>query len=218
MSRLKRRKRDPELEARRAERRSELLDAAIRAIRREGPRVSMREMAAEALVTKPILYRHFGARGGLYQAIAERYADESLARIRGSLAQDLPPRDLLVATLDAYLAFLEGETQVHRFLVERALPERGETGQAFLSGFHEQIAVEIERALRDHVTPTGHEVAVGPWAHALVGMAEAAGEWWLNQDRMSRSELVEYLATLLWTGFSGVTEQANRSTYEEVQR
>jgi AcrR family transcriptional regulator len=203
MGKLKRRKRNAEVESRRTERRTELLGAAIKAIRREGPGVSMREMAAEAGVTKPILYRHFGAKGGLYHAIAERYATELLDQIRAALGRDLPPRDLLVATLDAYLAFLERETQVHRFLMERALHERAETAQAFLMGFRGQVAHELEEALRDRVIPSREEAA-GPWAHALVGMAELAGEWWLHQERMSRSEMVDYLATLLWSGFSAV--------------
>ena len=206
MTRLKRRKRNETVEARRAQKRVELLEAAIRAIRREGPGVSMREMAAEAGVTKPILYRHFGAKGGLYHAVAERYATELLDQIRSALARDLPSRDLLVATLDAYLGFLERETEVHRFLVERALPERPETGQAFLAGFRGQVAEELEKTLRDRLSPNGRDEAAGPWAHALVGMAEFAGEWWLHQERMSRADLVEYLATLLWTGLAAATE------------
>jgi AcrR family transcriptional regulator len=208
---LKRRRRSAELESRRIERRGELLEAAVRAIRREGPAVSMREMAAEAGVTKPILYRHFGAKGGLYHAIAERYATELLDQIRAALGRDLPPRDLLVATLDAYLAFLERETQVHRFLMERALHEQAETAQAFLMGFRGQVADELEDALRDRVIPSREEAA-GPWAHALVGMAELAGEWWLHQERMSRAQMVDYLATLLWSGFSTVTEVEAAST------
>nr|MBO2503962.1 TetR family transcriptional regulator [Thermoanaerobacterales bacterium] len=40
----------------RSERRAELLDAAERAIRRTGPKASMDEIAAEAGITKPILY------------------------------------------------------------------------------------------------------------------------------------------------------------------
>jgi AcrR family transcriptional regulator len=206
MTKLRRRSRDPEVEARRARKRQELLDAAIRTIRSEGPRASMGEMAAEAGVTKPILYRHFGAKGGLYHAIAERYAEKLLNEIRSALARDLPSQDLLEATLDAYLSFLEGETQVHRFLVERALYERPQTGQAFLSGFREQIAEELEKVLRDRVMPPGGEEAAGPWAHALVGMAEFAGEWWLAEDGMPRERLVKYLASLLWSGFSGVSE------------
>ncbi|HEU4481075.1 MAG TPA: helix-turn-helix domain-containing protein, partial [Actinomycetota bacterium] len=66
----RRRRRDPEQEEHRTRRRIELLEAADRALRREGPLVSMNAIAAEAGVTKPILYRHFGDKGGLYQAIA----------------------------------------------------------------------------------------------------------------------------------------------------
>jgi AcrR family transcriptional regulator len=207
MEKLRRRRRSAAAESRRMERRIELLGAAIRAIRREGPGVSMREMAAEAGVTKPILYRHFGAKGGLYHAIAERYSAELLERIRFALRRELPTRDLLVATLDAYMEFLERETQVHRFLMERALHDRGAAGHAFFTGFRGQVAQELERALRDRVAPTGREAAAGPWAHALVGMAEFAGEWWLQQDRMSRAELVDYLATVLWSGFSAITAE-----------
>jgi AcrR family transcriptional regulator len=237
MPRLTHRKRNPKIEARRAEKKRELLDAAIRAIERDGPRVSMREMAAEANVTKPILYRHFGAKGGLYQAIAERYATELLDRIRDALARGVPSRDLLVATLDTYLAFLERRTQVHRFLMERALAERPGPGQAFLSGFRERIAVELEGELRNRVTTLGRQEAT-VWAHAVVGMAESAGEWWLEQEQTSRREIVEQLVTLLWNGFSGFEEAApaspsrkkasfkapaartrtRRSTYEEARR
>jgi AcrR family transcriptional regulator len=198
----------------------------------------MREMAAEANITKPILYRHFGAKGGLYQAIAERYSTELLDRIRDALARGVPSRDLLAATLDAYLAFLEQRTQVHRFLMERALAERPGSGQAFLSGFRERIAFELEGELRSWLTPPVPNEAT-LWARALVGMAESAGEWWLAQELMSRHEIVDQLVTLLWDGFSGITEsgapvgprrtkasfrapaartRTKRSTYEEARR
>jgi AcrR family transcriptional regulator len=209
MTRLRRR-RDPQVAARRAQKRDELLAAAIRAIRAEGPSVSMKEMAAEAGVTKPILYRHFGAKGGLYQAIAERYANQLLAQIRSALSRDVPSQDLLEATLDTHLSFLEQETEVHRFLVQRALHERLGPGQALLTGFREQIAVELEKVLRDRVAPSGTEEAATVWAHALVGMAEFAGEWWMAQDHLPRERLVRHLSTLLWNGFSGLVEGGTR--------
>jgi hypothetical protein len=43
-------------------------------------------------------------------------------------------------------------------------------------------------------------------AHALVGMATAVGEWWMDEGSMSREHLVEYLTELLWGGFSGITQ------------
>src|SRR5437870_2004883 len=61
--------------AQRADRREALLTAAIGGIRKHGPSASMDALAAEAGITKPILYRHFGDRAGLVKAIAERFAD-----------------------------------------------------------------------------------------------------------------------------------------------
>jgi AcrR family transcriptional regulator len=205
MNRLKRRHQEGSSQARRAARREEFVDAAIRAIRRYGPRVSMHEMAAEAGVTKPILYRHFGAKGGLYHAIAERYTADLLGQITSALVRDLPSRELIETTLDAYLGFLEQETEIHRFLMERALQERPESAQ-FLIGFREQVAIELEKVLRDRVAPVGGTEGAGPWAHAVVGMAELAGEWWMDHHEMTREQLVNYLATLLWSGFSGIEQ------------
>jgi AcrR family transcriptional regulator len=56
-------------------RRRELLEAADRVVLRDGPGASMNAIAAEAGITKPILYRHFGDKGGLYAALAKRRAD-----------------------------------------------------------------------------------------------------------------------------------------------
>ena len=70
----------------RDERRAELLDAAERAIRRVGPKASMDEIAAEAGITKPILYSHFGDKAGLVTARAERVATQLNETILRELA------------------------------------------------------------------------------------------------------------------------------------
>src|SRR5436853_6569415 len=103
--------------AKRAARRSELLDAASAAIRRDGAGVSMEALAAEAGVTKPILYKHFGDRDGLVAALAERFGGDLVAELEANLARDLPPEQLLRSTVDAYLAFIERDPHVYRFLV-----------------------------------------------------------------------------------------------------
>ena len=58
---------------RREERRSQLLDAAVDAIREHGAGVTMEQLRAGG-VTKPILYRHFGDRDGLVSSIARVFA------------------------------------------------------------------------------------------------------------------------------------------------
>ena len=202
--RAARKARKAEENARRAARRAGLLEAAVAVIRREGPGASMEQMASEAGVTKPILYRHFGHKDGVYQAVAERYASELLEELRAALGRDAPPRDLLVATLDAYLSFLERETQVHRFLVHRVLPERPDLGVQ-LAGFHDQVASDVARLVRDRLKPAGIDTGgAEAWAYALVGMACFAGEWWIESATLSREHLLEYLTTLVWDGFAGI--------------
>lgn len=66
-------------------RRRELLEAADRVVLRDGPQASMNAIAAEAGITKPILYRHFGDKGGLYAALAMRHTDALLDSLRAAL-------------------------------------------------------------------------------------------------------------------------------------
>ena len=68
-------------------RRRELLEAANRVVLRDGPEASMNAIAAEAGITKPILYRHFGDKNGLYRALAQRHTDALLATLREALDQ-----------------------------------------------------------------------------------------------------------------------------------
>src|SRR5579863_4531477 len=71
---------------RRPGRRDELSAAALEVIRHVGPTASMHEMAARAGITKPVLYRYFGDRDGLIASVAERFAQDLIARLKNSLA------------------------------------------------------------------------------------------------------------------------------------
>jgi AcrR family transcriptional regulator len=200
-----RRRRDPAADERRAARREELLEAAIRVIRRDGPGASMGAIAAEAGCAKPILYRHFGDKAGLYQAVAERYVSLLLEEVATAFAQDLDTRALIAAAVDAYLRFIERETEIYRFLWMRIVPELPRL-QVSLADFQARVAHELTRLLRDRLKPAGVDTGgADPWAHALVGMATAVGEWWLEERSMSREHVGEYLTELLWGGFSGIT-------------
>jgi hypothetical protein len=42
-----------------------------------------------------------------------------------------------------------------------------------------------------------------PWAHGVIGMSLAVGEWWLRRDVMSREAAAHYLASFLWNAFAG---------------
>jgi AcrR family transcriptional regulator len=198
----RRRRVSPETIARKAERRGELLDAADRAIRRAGPDVSMDEIAAEAATAKPVLYRYFGDKGGLYQALAERYVQLVMTAVRDALIEmeSANPRDRLEAAISAYLELVDSSTEVYRFLMHRAVTERAEA-HATVADFIRGLGGELAAVLAEDLRSRGLDAhAAEPWARGIVGMVQVAGDWWLEQRSMTRERLVEHLVALLWTG------------------
>jgi AcrR family transcriptional regulator len=169
----------------------------------------MTSIAAEAGITKPILYRHFGDKGGLYGALAERYVGALMVELRSALKESSDPRGRLEATVDAYLEFVDGRSDVYRFLMHRAVRERPEA-QAAVADFIGRVAREVAIELREDLARYGIETGgAEPLAYGIVGLVQLAGDWWLQNRTMTRAELRDYLVTLLWSGFSrfGVGEE-----------
>ena len=180
------------------QRRQELLDAADRVIMRDGPEASMNAIAAEAGITKPILYRHFGDKAGLFQAVADRHTEELLGLIRNALVTRGGRRRRTEATLDTYLAFIESRPQVYRFLMHKASVEEPEVhGQ--MTSFVRRVAEELGAGIQfDLGLPDTQRTLALAWGHAIVGMVQQAGDWWLEERSIGREELVTWLADLLW--------------------
>jgi AcrR family transcriptional regulator len=161
----------------------------------------MDDIAAEAGIAKPILYRHFGDKGGLYRALAERYTHALMEELRGSMTRGSHPRERMAATIDAYLAFVEREAEAYDFLVHRAVPERPEA-QATVADFVRQVATQIAENMRVELPRLGLDPrGAEPWAYGIVGMVQLAGDWWMTERSMPRQQLVGYLTDLLWGGF-----------------
>src|SRR5919198_3092805 len=93
---------------RREARRLEFLDAAIEVIRTEGPGASMDQVAAKIGVTKPVVYRYFGDRGGMYRAVAERYCGELRNKFRGAMSTTPDLRAVVVVAGGPHLAPASG--------------------------------------------------------------------------------------------------------------
>ncbi|MET4924007.1 TetR family transcriptional regulator [Streptomyces sp. PSRA5] len=198
------------------QRRRQLLEAADRVVLRDGPKASMNAIAAEAGITKPILYRHFGDKGGLYRALAKRHTDALLSALKAALDAPADRRARVEATLDTYLAAIEARPQVYRFLMhpadaaaEAQLPEQGfDVGRhsaPLLRRLGEELAVVIEE--RVDLGPDSTQLA-RVWGHGIVGMMHAAGDWWLGERPCSRAQLVSSLADLLWGRLALVDDRA----------
>ncbi|MGN6333456.1 MAG: TetR/AcrR family transcriptional regulator [Motilibacteraceae bacterium] len=194
-----------ELDDARARRREELLDAADRAVHAIGPGASMVAIAAEAGITKPVLYRHFGDKSGLYRALAERHTGRLMELLREALGgrDTTDVRAATEAVVDAYVGFIAERPATYLFLVRgeaATAPEVRGHVEAFLGGFAAVLAAALRHALAlpdDDPDPTPVV-----WSHAMAGAVQRAGDWWLDHpDVVGRPALVASITDLLHGGF-----------------
>jgi len=190
--------------AHRAQRRVELIDAAVAAIREHGAGVSVAAVAAAAGVTKPVLYRHFTDRADLQKAVSERGAQMLLQRLVPELTNERDPFERIHAIVDAFLAGAEDEPELWRFVVHNPGGDRAASEDVVAHNMA-LVAGLITSALVDALRERGRDAgAAEAWAYGLAGMVYTAGDWWLQRRTMSRAALTDYLTSLIWGGLAGV--------------
>ncbi|GAB3591819.1 hypothetical protein GCM10027446_11040 [Angustibacter peucedani] len=218
--------RDTRWAAHRRERRLELVEATLRAVRRHGATVGMDEIAAEAGTSKTVLYRHFGDKAGLYLAVVESVdrlivgdlehalgtAADRTARDRdderattAALAHD--PELVVEAAVDAYLALVEKDPEVYRFVVTHPLLDRP-MGDDPVTGLTSRIGDQLAALFAQGLTEAGREsAAAGALAHGVVGLVRAAADHWLaSPDPLPRKDLARQLSALIGGGLTAVLE------------
>lgn len=207
----------------REQRRRELTDAALRAIRSHGATVGMDEIAAEAGTSKTVIYRHFGDRLGLYLAVCASVDSNVLGDLQQALthagegAGGAPlagdARAAIEAVIDSYFVQVERDPEVYRFVVRRpALNVAPEDDPVI--GISDTIAGVLQpifaEALRDAGRPTD---AARIWAHGLIGFVrESADRWLADPDRPPRGVVVRHLAEFASDGLTGALGLTSDST------
>jgi AcrR family transcriptional regulator len=182
----------------RESRRTELVAAAVAAIDEHGPAASIAEIASSAGVSKPVLYRYFADKDDLYRAVGQWGAEQVMHAVVPPLVGEGPMRDKVYAACDASLSLIAEHPHVFLLLIEHRT-----TDDPIADG-KEQIATSLAKLMGDTLRRLGVDAAgAEPWAHGVVGMGLAVGEWWLRRDIMSHEAASEYLATFLWNAFSG---------------
>jgi AcrR family transcriptional regulator len=182
-------------------RRAEFVDATIRAVSTYGPDVGMDRVAAEAGVTKPVLYRHFTDKADLYLAVGARATDLLMAKVVPALAEDGPIFERIRRAVGCYVTFVDEYRELYRFLIMRPNPTKRDLVQEDKS----KIAEVLTELLAAYLTLFRMDpVIAGPSAHGIVGLVQGAVEWWLEQGGMTREQLTDHLTTMIWHGIDGV--------------
>lgn len=172
-------------EAHRTQRRRQLVEAALRAIRKHGAGVGMDEIAAEGATSKTVLYRHLGDRAGLYRAVVAAVDETILADLAAAGAGDGDVVDRIGQMVRSYLELVERDPEIYRFVVTRPLqtPEDAAGGDP-VDRITDRIADQLTEALREHLDAqgsSGADVLAPVWAHGLVGMVRNISDHWLSR-------------------------------------
>ncbi|WP_052422478.1 TetR/AcrR family transcriptional regulator [Nonomuraea candida] len=178
------------------DRRRALLDAADRVIKEEGPGVSMAAIAAAAGITKPVLYRHFGDKHGLYQALADRHVRTVIAQLRPTFAAaGADPRARATAAIGVYLDLISANLNLYRFLFHRAGAEDSRV-RSHMTSLVRSLGEELGRALAaERAVPDPVRAQV--LGHAFVGMVQTTGDWWLDHQEVDRAQVVRGLVDVI---------------------
>ncbi|HEV7209605.1 MAG TPA: TetR/AcrR family transcriptional regulator [Mycobacteriales bacterium] len=188
----------------REDRRAELVDAAIAAIERHGPSLGMDDIAAEAGVTKPVIYRYFTDKADLYLAVGQRMATGLLNSVNDQLQGGRHPKANVAAAIDAYLHIIDSSPQVYRFVVHRPFLDRP-AGRDLVHDYEGLVAAAVARIIGEQLRAAGLDSGgAEPWAAGVVGCVRAAGDWWLERQSMSRADLTAYLVRLVWGGLESL--------------
>jgi AcrR family transcriptional regulator len=162
----------------------------------------MDDLAAEAGITKPILYRHFGDKGGLYRALAERYLLRLVTGRRAIVRAVTDPQERVRATIDGYLSLVERDPDVYRFLAHHALRGRPDANTPLFE-YMNALATDIADEVREGLSSfDGDGTAAEPWAYGIIGLIQSATDWWLEERPLPRDRFVDHLVSLLWAGLS----------------
>ena len=198
-------RRDSRWDEHRRTRREELVSAAVVAVGKHGAGVGMEEIAAEAGTSKTVVYRHFADRTDLYGAVCGRVAEQLLPQLREAMQSSAHPRQMIAAAIDTYLAFLEADPELYRFVMHGRPAERPVDGDP-IAGLADLVGRQAAELTAVALAQAGRDpAAAGPWGHGLVGLVRSAADWWLQAERpMLRSELAAHLTDLAWAGLSGV--------------
>jgi AcrR family transcriptional regulator len=184
----------------RAVREPQILEVAGRAFAARGYHAaSMAEIAADADVTKPLVYAYFGSKEGLYLAYIKRSGRELGDRMRTATDPGAPPGERLQAGILEFLRFVAERRDGWQVLYSEAAARGGPLAEEVMN-LRAAIARMIGRLLLETVPDAQPSVAMTAAldgaANAVVGAGESLANWWLTHPDLPPERAAALLAAM----------------------
>jgi AcrR family transcriptional regulator len=175
--------------------RDQLLAAAARVIRSEGPDATMAEIAAAATVTKPILYRSVGDRQALTFALSEMLVDRINTAVEEQRANATDPRAQFEGAVRGYLSAVVADRNLFLFV------NGGSQDTDVMRGLVDRSAAQLIELFATARSDAGRDPAAAKtWAYAIVGAFQVVALMWLRDDYCDIDTVADDLTLLLWPG------------------
>jgi AcrR family transcriptional regulator len=184
------------------ERREQLIEISRALFAEKGfDGTSIEEIAASAMVSKPVVYEHFGGKEGLYAVVVDREMQKLLGMVTEALSATHALVKLERAAL-ALLRYIEESSEGFRILVRDS---HAASGTGTFASLISEIASQVEDVLADEFSNRGYDPKLAPmYAQMLVGMVALTGQWWLDVRRPKREEVAAHVVNLAWNGLTGL--------------
>ncbi len=183
------------------------MDAALREFSSHGYEgASLGRIAADAGVTRTVLYDHFPSKRALFVALLESKHAELLAHLRDAISADPAGAERIRAMFEAFLRFAEREPETWRLLY----PEHAPLDPAVAVDYR-RLHREASRLLASMLSSDAARAGLdpkSPVAAAVLALQQAALEglvrWWHAHPRVSREQVLEAAMKALWKGLEGL--------------
>jgi AcrR family transcriptional regulator len=186
------------------DRRNELVDGTLDAIRQRGSNVSMDEIAAEIGVSKTVLYRYFVDKNDLTTAVMMRFAQTTLIpNMAAALTANLDGYDLTREIIRVYVDTVAAEPEIYPFVMANSSASKSKA----VAESEQIIARMLGVMLRRRMSSVGMDTSgANPWAFMIVGGVQLATHSWMSNPRMTADDLIDYLTMLSWNALRGIVE------------
>ncbi|MEO8889153.1 MAG: TetR/AcrR family transcriptional regulator [Jatrophihabitantaceae bacterium] len=181
----------------RRERRIAIITAAITAIEQHGPDALTGQIAEQAGVPRTHVYRHFDGKQALDLAVSRHVANELGQRIRAGMNTQGSPRQIISASIEGHLSWIQAHPNLYRFLAQHAytVAATGSPTDDAKAVFAAELTALLQSYMRlfDLDPSPAERVIVG-----VVGMVDATAAWWLEHRDVPRADLTAALTGQVW--------------------
>ena len=187
------------------ERRQQLLEIGRHLFAERGfEGTSIEEIAAQAGVSKPVVYEHFGGKEGLYAVVVDREVERLLTMVTTLLEGEHNEQKFEAAAV-ALLRYIDENSDGFRILVRDSNP--GSVSGTYGTMLSD-IAMQVEYIMADFLRSRGRDPKLAPmYSQMMVGLVAFTGQWWLDARKPRLEEVASNLIDIAWNGLAHLNDR-----------